>query len=115
MLGIRSTFHTKPYIDWLDDGSLDWYWESFANNLGFLSWLLCLEWPKLLPIAERYPHLKVLIPHMGCSLDSRGTDAFATLDDLLCLARYPEISVMVSAAPCYSNDHIHSADLQPFI
>jgi L-fuconolactonase len=52
---------------------------------------------------------------MGCSLDSRGTDAFATLDDLLGLARYPEISVMVSAAPCYSNAPYPFRDLQPFI
>jgi len=43
MLGIRSTFHTKPYIDWLDDGSLDWYWKA-CEQFGFLSWLLCLEW-----------------------------------------------------------------------
>ena len=37
------------------------------------------------------------------------------LDDLLALARYPGISVMVSAAPCYSNDPYPFRDLQPFI
>jgi hypothetical protein len=26
MLGVRMSFHVKPFIDWLDDGSLDWFW-----------------------------------------------------------------------------------------
>jgi predicted TIM-barrel fold metal-dependent hydrolase len=70
---------------------------------------------KLLPIAERHPNLKILIPHMGCSLDSRGSSAFATLDDVLALARFPKISIMVSAAPCYSNEPYPFRDIQPFI
>jgi predicted TIM-barrel fold metal-dependent hydrolase len=115
MLGIRSTFHTKPYIDWLEDGSLDWYWKT-CEQFGIPVMALVPGMArKLFPIADRYPHLKILIPHMGCSLDARGTDAFATLEDLLGLARYPEISVMVSAAPCYSNDPYPFRDLQPFI
>jgi predicted TIM-barrel fold metal-dependent hydrolase len=115
MLGIRSTFHTKPYIDWLDDGSLDWYWKA-CEQFGIPVMALVPGMArKLLPIAERYPHLKVLVPHMGCSLDSRGSEAFATLDDLLALARYPGISVMVSAAPCYSNGPYPFRDIQPFI
>ncbi len=115
MLGIRATFHTKPYIDWLDDGSLDRYWKA-CEQFGIPVMALVPGMVrKLLPIAERYPDLKVLIPHMGCSLDSRGADAFATLDDLLGLARYPGISVMVSAAPCYSNDPYPFRDIQMFI
>ena len=26
MLGVRMSFHVKPFIDWLEDGSLDWFW-----------------------------------------------------------------------------------------
>ena len=115
MLGIRSTFHTKPYIDWLDDGSLDWYWKACAEFAIPVMALVPGMVRKLLPIAQRYPHLKLLIPHMGCSLDSRGANAFTALEDLLVLARYPGIFVMLSAAPSYSNEPYPFRDLQPFI
>src|SRR5579885_720297 len=26
MLGMRFTFHLHPFVDWLADGSLDWFW-----------------------------------------------------------------------------------------
>jgi len=115
MLGVRATFHTKPYVDWLDDGSLDWYWEA-CERLGIPVMALVPGMVrKLLPIAERYRHLNILIPHMGCSLDSHGANAFASLDDLLDLARYPRIFVMVSSAPCFSNESYPFRDLQPFV
>jgi hypothetical protein len=31
MLGVRMSFHVRPFIDWLDDSSLDWFW---AGGLG---------------------------------------------------------------------------------
>jgi predicted TIM-barrel fold metal-dependent hydrolase len=115
MLGIRSTFHTKPYMDWLDDGTLDWYWKACAEFGIPIMALVPGMARKLVPVAERHPHLKILIPHMGCALDSRGAAAFASLDDVLSLARYPGISVMVSAAPCYSDQPYPFTDIRPFI
>jgi predicted TIM-barrel fold metal-dependent hydrolase len=115
MLGIRATFHTKPYIDWLDDGSLNWFWEACERLRVPVMALVPGMARKLLRVAERHPHLKILIPHMCCGLDSRGDAAFATLDDVLKLARYPEISVMVSCAPTYSNEPYPYRDLHPFI
>lgn len=70
LLGIRSTLHTKPCVDWLDDGSLDWYWKA-CEQFGILVMALVPGMArKLLPIAERNSHLKVFISHMDCSLDS---------------------------------------------
>lgn len=115
MLGVRATFHTKPYVDWLDDGSLDWYWQA-CEQLGIPVMALAPGMArKLLPIAERHNRLNILIPHMGCSLDSRGPSAFAGLGDLLELARYPKVFVMASAAPCYSAEPYPFRDLEPFI
>jgi predicted TIM-barrel fold metal-dependent hydrolase len=115
MLGIRATFHTKPYSDWLDDGSLEWFWAA-CERLGIPVMALVPGKPqKLAPVAERYPGLKLVIPHMGCSLDSRGAAAFASLPDLLSLVRYPKVFVMVSSAPCYSNEPYPFRDLEPFI
>jgi predicted TIM-barrel fold metal-dependent hydrolase len=115
MLGVRATFHTRPYIDWLDDGSLDWYW-GLCESQGIPVMALVPGMArKLLPVAERHRNLTVLIPHMACSLDSRGTEAFANIGDLLELARYPRVFVMVSAAPCYSNESYPFLDIQPYI
>lgn len=115
MLGVRATFHTKPYSDWLDDGSLDWYWQALEEFGIPVMALGPGKARKFLPIVERHPRLKMIIPHMGCLLDTRGADAFANLDDVLQLARYPGIAVMISAAPCYSNEPYPYRDLEPFI
>jgi predicted TIM-barrel fold metal-dependent hydrolase len=115
MLGVRATFHTRPYIDWLDDGSLDWFWELCERQGIPVMALVPGMARKLLPIAERHRNLTVLIPHMACLLDSRGTDAFSNLGDLLELARYPRMFVMVSAAACYSNEPYPFLDIQPYI
>ena len=115
MLGIRATFHTKPYRDWLDDGSLDWFWAA-CERLGIPVMALVPGIVRqLAPVAERHPALKILIPHMGCPTDSRGAAAFAGLEDLLALGRYARVFVMLSAAPCYSTEPYPFRDLQPFI
>jgi predicted TIM-barrel fold metal-dependent hydrolase len=115
MLGIRMTFHTKPYKDWLDDGSLEWFWKACEQLRIPIMALVPGMARKLLSVAERYRQLKILIPHMGCPTDSRGADAFATIDDVLALAKYPEIMVMMSAAPCYSNEPYPFRDIQTYI
>jgi predicted TIM-barrel fold metal-dependent hydrolase len=115
MLGIRATFHTKPYSDWLDDGSLAWFWQA-CERLGIPVMALVPGMVRRLrPVIERHPDLKILIPHMGCPVDSRGAAAFSALADLLDLARFPRVFVMLSAAPFYSTEPCPFRDLQPFI
>lgn len=104
MLGVRATFHTKPYADWLDDGSLDWFWVTCERLSIPVMALVPGLVPKIAPIAGRHPGLPLLIPHMGCPLDTRGAEAFAGLNDLLQLARHPRVFVMVSSAPCFSSE-----------
>jgi predicted TIM-barrel fold metal-dependent hydrolase len=115
MLGVRMSFHVKPFVDWLEDGSLDWFWAS-CERLGipFMALVPGMV-QKLLPIAERHRGLNILIPHMGCPLDVRGADAFAGLSDLLDLARYPRIFIMASSAPCFSNERYPFRDLHQYI
>jgi predicted TIM-barrel fold metal-dependent hydrolase len=115
MLGVRMSFHVKPFIDWLDDGSLDWFWAA-CERCAIPVMALVPGMPgKLRPIAERHPDLCILIPHMGCTLDSRGGAAFASLDDLLALAPYPNVVVNVSSVPCFSNEHYPFRDTHPFV
>lgn len=109
------SFHVKPFVDWLDDGSLDWFWTS-CERLGIPVMALVPGMVhKLLPVAERHSGLNILIPHMGCHLDVRAAEAFAGLSDLLALARYPRIFVMASSAPCFSNEPYPFRDLHQYL
>jgi predicted TIM-barrel fold metal-dependent hydrolase len=115
MLGVRMSFHVKPFVDWLDDGSLEWFWASCeAFGVPVMALIPGMS-RKILPIADRHPDLILLIPHMGCRLDSHGADAFSDLSDLLALARYSKIFVMASSAPCFSNEPYPFGDIHSFI
>jgi predicted TIM-barrel fold metal-dependent hydrolase len=115
MLGVRMSFHVKPFSDWLDDGSLDWFWAT-CERCGIPAMVLVPEMPgKVRPIAARHPDLKILIPHMGFNLDARGAEAFEALDGLLALARFPNVFVAVSSVPCFSNEPYPFRDTDPVI
>jgi len=115
MLGVRMSFHVKPFIDWLSDGSLDWFWAECDRLALPVMALVPGMVDRLEPVLERHPSLKIVIPHMGCPLDTHGVEAFVHLDQLLALARYRNVAVMVSSAPCFSNDSYPFADLYPYL
>lgn len=115
MLGVRMSFHVKPYSDWLDDHSLDWFWAKCEQRKIPVMALVPGMVRKLKPVAERHPELTILIPHMGCRLDSHGAEAFADLDDLLKLARHPKVFVNVSSAPCFSREKFPFRDIEPYL
>jgi predicted TIM-barrel fold metal-dependent hydrolase len=115
MLGVRMSFHVKPFIDWLDDGSLDWFWaECDRLSLPVMALVPGLA-DRLAPVLTRHPNLKLVIPHMACPLDTKGAAAFAGIDKVLALARYPNVTVMVSSAPCFSNEAYPFLDLCPHL
>ena len=111
MLGVRMSFHVKPFVDWLQDGSLDWFWaECDRLSLPVMALVPGLT-DRLFAVLERQPKLKLVIPHMACPLEMKGRAAFAGLDNLLALAPYPNVTVMVSSAPCFSEGVYPFADL----
>ncbi len=115
MLGIRMTFRLQPYASWLDDGTLDWYWAA-CERLGIANMVLVTSvMPKLRPVAERHPGLQLIVDHMGAEMDARGGNAFAKIDDLLALARYPKVAVKTSSAPCFSSEPYPFKDIYPYL
>jgi predicted TIM-barrel fold metal-dependent hydrolase len=115
MLGVRLTFNTLRFRGWLEDNTLDWFWTSserlsiplmvqFAGNLD-----------KLHSIAQRHPGLTLIIDHMGRVSGSHGPAAWTDLDDLLALARYPNVLVKTTSAPSYSEEPYPFRDLHPFL
>ena len=107
MLGFRFTFNQPHQQAWWRDGSLNWFWS--ACEKAELPVGLLASGPNmaaLARIAAAHPGLKLLVDHIGRGgAAKRITDAavFADLDQMLALARYPNIAIKLSAAPTYSS------------
>lgn len=115
MLGIRMTFHTPPFAGMLDDGSLDWFWAACERLAIPLMVYVPGAAEKVQPVAERHPELRLVLDHMARPGGRRGPAAFADIDALLALARYPNVLVKVSSVPNYSAEPYPFRDLHPFL
>ena len=115
MLGVRVTF-LGPAAAWLTDGTADWVWpvaEKAGLPVMFLNPGRASEFAR---IAERYPQLTLIVDHMGVSVDvvkaGKLPDA---IDQTALLAKYPNVSVKLSAAPNYSTEAYPFRDFTPHI
>lgn len=103
MLGIRLAFHREegPF---LTNGVADWIWPALAE----LNLPVMVHSPtgisKLGEIADRYPALRIVIDHMGFARETMDAKADGAVERLLGLSQFPNISVKVSALPCFSTD-----------
>ena len=106
MLGFRFTFNQPHQQAWWTDGSLNWFWaacEKADYRIGLLA--SGAHMAALAKIATAYPRLKLHIDHIGRGGGGKGVadDAvFADLEDMLALAKFPNIAVKLSGAPSYS-------------
>jgi predicted TIM-barrel fold metal-dependent hydrolase len=69
-------------------------------------------------IAERHPELTVIVDHLGMAqppISVPEEPRFASLPDLLALARFPNVAVKVSAVPTLSRERYPFADLWPHL
>ena len=104
MLGVRLTLHRSPWRAWFENGSIDWFWAAVKRaGLPVMVYVPGLV-KRLDVIARRHPELKLIVDHLACPLGSRDEAAFAHLDEVLALARYPNVAVKPSALPCYSSE-----------
>jgi len=107
MLGMRFTFHTPVLRQPLLDGKFDWVWGEM-EKLGIPAMVLFHhEYMHLADkVAERYPGLRLVLDHLGLKSGKDVTEAdnFATLDNVLALAKRPNVAAKVSAMPCDAAD-----------
>jgi len=114
MLGIRMTLF-RGFAAWLEDGTLDWFWDG-CERLGIpVMALTPASAGKLDRVTAQHPGLTLIMDHMAADLSAKGDAAFATIDQLLGLAKYARVFVKVSSAPCFSNQPYPFADIQPYM
>lgn len=115
MLGIRMTFFREHWARWLAPGVIDWYWSALERlNIP----LMALAFGRIKEIgalAGRYPGLTVIIDHMGRQSALRDDEAFADLDEMLALAKLPNVAIKASSLPCYTDDPYPFPKLTPYL
>jgi predicted TIM-barrel fold metal-dependent hydrolase len=115
MLGVRLTF-LGPAAAWLKDGTADWFWPE-AEKAGLpVMFLAPGQTAAFGRIAEQHPRLALIADHMGLSVDlvkeGKAAEAIAATASL---ARYPNVSVKLSAAANYSQEGFPFRDVNPHI
>jgi predicted TIM-barrel fold metal-dependent hydrolase len=102
MVGLRWSFLSDAQQQWLYDGSLDWLWPAAEREGLPIAMMGGLFLGKFREIAERYPGLKLILDHCGLNRHGQDAEAFIHLDELVALAKLPNVAVKATGAPHYS-------------
>jgi predicted TIM-barrel fold metal-dependent hydrolase len=102
MLGLRWAMLYRDQPRQIVDGAFDWIWPA-AEKAGVpVSLQAGVFLKKFRWIAETHPHLRLMIDHCGLKVLTKDADALEHLDELLTLAKLPNVAVKATAAPAYS-------------
>lgn len=103
MLGLRTALVLPHQQHWHEDGTLDWLWpelERLELPFATMAWRFLPTYER---IAERHPHLRLIIDHCGGVRPAKDDAAFATVPELEKVAqRLPNIALKATGAPGYS-------------
>lgn len=101
MLGLRYTFLKPHERAWMDDGTMDWLWPE-AERLGIPIAILADGYLGHIDrIATTHPKLRLIIDHFGVRRGNLDDAAFASLPDVLALARHGNVALKVTGGPQY--------------
>lgn len=115
MRGIRLSFPPWREVSWLKDGTADWIWPAAGSRD-----IPIMLWPpdqleELARVAETWPETKIIVDHLGLYVDVADDEVAAKVRPLIELAKYPSISVKLSALPCHSTGGYPYRNLHPVI
>lgn len=115
MLGLRFTMH-RPFLrPLLTEGRIDWLWpEAEKAGVPVMTLALHSDMHLIDRVAERHPRLKLTIDHLGLTT-GKGAEAFQHIDNVLALAKRPNVAVKVSCLPHYATDAYPFRSLHPYI
>ena len=115
VLGVRVNIAAQE-APWMLDGTADWFWPA-AEKAGVPVMFLTTGQTHLFgAIAEKHPRLKLIIDHMGVSSDSVSKNEVPqAIAASAALAKYPNVSVKLSASPLFSQEAYPFNDVNPHI
>jgi L-fuconolactonase len=114
MLGIRLTVRLPEEIEQLVNPDWDWIWAEAEAAQVPVMFFPYGHLPHVDALARRHPDLSLTIDHMA-AYRTQGPEAFRDIDQLVALARYPNVAVKVSAVPFYSAEPYPFADTHDYV
>jgi len=117
MLGLRCSFNEPPeVVVVLTEGRMAWLWGAAEKARLPIMIRVALAQAHLIDrVAERFPGLKLVMSHLLLPNGKKDEEAFRDLDQLLVMARRPNIAVKISALPCYTADTYPYRRLHPYL
>jgi L-fuconolactonase len=115
MLGLRFVFHRSPLKELLTGGRVDWLWPE-AEKHGVPVYVLVSHAmvPLVDQIAQRHPRLKLVMDHSAL-VDGKDEQAFKEFDQLLAIAKRPNVATKVSCFPFFTSQKYPFPNLHGYI
>ena len=104
MKGFRWTLLYGDQPKLLAEGKLDWIWAATEKEGVPVSLLAGNFLEKFRWIAETHPQLKLIIDHCGLRSGRKDAEATVHLDEMLTLAKLPNVAMKATGAPAYSTE-----------
>lgn len=103
MMGLRYPLLKPEQQTWHVDGTMEWLWPA-AERAGLpIATMAGRFLPEFGRIAERFPKLRLIVDHLGLARGGKDAAAFANLDQLLALAKHPNVAIKATGAPGYAS------------
>jgi predicted TIM-barrel fold metal-dependent hydrolase len=115
MLGARVLF-VGPRLPWLTDGTADWFWPAAEKAQVPVMFFAPGQVSRFAAIAERHPQLTLIMDHMGLIATMVKDDTLKeAVDQAVALAKYPNVSVKMSASPAVSIEPYPFRDVTEYL
>jgi predicted TIM-barrel fold metal-dependent hydrolase len=102
MMGLRWALLSEEERKWLNDGALEALWPVVEKEGLPIAMMGGMFLAKFREIAEQHPHLRMILDHCGLNRHGQDKEAFIHLDELLTLAKLPNVAVKATGAPHFS-------------
>ena len=105
MLGIRLVPRRQPLRAQFAAGGIDWLWaEAEKAGVPLMILIDADQMDLMAQVAIRHPQLKIVFDHLCLPSGAKDEQAFATLDTVLAMAKYPNVAVKASSLPSFTTD-----------